>query len=98
LHALHSFPTRRSSDLSAFPGIRNAAGASGSYGMRHDEPLEGVTTMNCPIRNPIGASASVNEDAADILLAYTARRLDPARTAILRSEEHTSELQSVKIS
>ena len=33
--------------------------------------------MNCPIRN---------EETADLLLAYTARRLDPAKTAVL--EEH----------
>jgi hypothetical protein len=33
--------------------------------------------MNCPIRN---------EETAEILLAYTARRLDPARTAVL--EDH----------
>jgi anti-sigma factor RsiW len=33
--------------------------------------------MNCPIRN---------EETADLLLAYTARRLDPARTAVL--EDH----------
>ena len=33
--------------------------------------------MNCPIRS---------EETADILLAYTARRLDPAKTALL--EEH----------
>jgi anti-sigma factor RsiW len=33
--------------------------------------------MNCPIRN---------EETAELLLAYTARRLDPARTAVL--EEH----------
>jgi hypothetical protein len=33
--------------------------------------------MNCPIRN---------EETAEFLLAYTARRLDPARTAVL--EDH----------
>jgi anti-sigma factor RsiW len=33
--------------------------------------------MNCPIRN---------EETAELLLAYTARRLDPARTAVL--EDH----------
>jgi len=32
--------------------------------------------MNCPIRT---------EETADLLLAYTARRLDPAKTAILES-------------
>lgn len=32
--------------------------------------------MNCPIRN---------EETADLLLAYTARRLDPARTATLEN-------------
>jgi len=32
--------------------------------------------MNCPIRN---------EETAELLLAYTARRLDPAKTAILES-------------
>ena len=32
--------------------------------------------MNCPIRN---------EETADLLLAYTARRLDPVRTATLES-------------
>src|SRR3984885_15683908 len=35
--------------------------------------------MNCPIRN---------EETAELLLAYTARRLDPARTALL--EGHMS--------
>jgi anti-sigma factor RsiW len=32
--------------------------------------------MNCPIRN---------EETAELLLAYTARRLDPAKTALLES-------------
>jgi len=35
--------------------------------------------MNCPIRN---------EETADLLLAYTARRLDPARTGMLEEHMH----------
>jgi hypothetical protein len=35
-----------------------------------------MSTMNCPIRN---------EETAELLLAYTARRLDPAKTALLES-------------
>jgi len=35
-----------------------------------------MSTMNCPIRT---------EETAEILLAYTARRLDPVKTAILES-------------
>ena len=37
--------------------------------------------MNCPIRNLTGA----DQETAEVLLAYTARRLDPARTALLES-------------
>jgi hypothetical protein len=35
-----------------------------------------MSTMNCPIRT---------EETAELLLAYTARRLDPVKTAILES-------------
>src|SRR5271165_982179 len=35
-----------------------------------------ISTMNCPIRT---------EETAELLLAYTARRLDPVKTAILES-------------
>jgi len=36
--------------------------------------------MNCPIRN---------EETADLLLAYTARRLDPVKTALLEGHMET---------
>src|SRR5207247_8699377 len=71
--ALHSFPTRRSSDLVGRAGVEDL----GDVGMIHQRQ-----------RLPLGF------EAGDHLACVHPRLDDLQRDLALRSEEHTSELQS----
>src|SRR5205807_9368880 len=84
--ALHSFPTRRSSDLPGAALVKTAALIKEQPKNPYFQELRGDILMK--INKP--------KDAAD---AYAkAVSLDPTRSGLLmvalRSEEHTSELQS----
>src|SRR5205814_10671851 len=82
--ALHSFPTRRSSDLKRIRGIVRAAAARDQ---RRLEPEDRVA-LNCAI---------VRAVTHDVLRAGQ-QGLKPGTLdrTIARSEEHTSELQSLR--
>src|SRR5437870_7034448 len=73
---LHSFPTRRSSDLDAVSVVRHFAGVQGQP--EPDAFLCGVI--------PVVGGQSVGEEAEE--------QVGEQRLGDLRSEEHTSELQS----
>src|SRR5205823_13636904 len=87
IHTLHSFPTRRSSDLRADPGLDLLLGSHCEY----------KSVVVCP-------HLSDDRDCSGCLLSAWAleqsdlRRWHPADPGYLvdcRSEEHTSELQSL---
>src|SRR3546814_10370754 len=83
LHVLtHSFPTRRSSDL-----IWASRAASAS---RSPASASFCATQASPL-----ASNSVGQYADDSERVATALRTAPSSGSSLRSEEHTSELQSL---
>src|SRR5688572_32045372 len=71
-HALHSFPTRRSSDLGT---TRTSARQRG-------------TTSHLTGSNPSDRNASISSDTFIVAISEASPAPD------LRSEEHTSELQS----
>src|SRR5438046_7263518 len=75
--ALHSFPTRRSSDL---PGVTTALAAL---------PATAWTPMTLGRAKNTTRRIRVHDDPATALSAY------PRPIRQLRSEEHTSELQSL---
>src|SRR5699024_11903565 len=79
---LHSFPTRRSSDLIPIKDERQPLQHSGSGVVRDQRPRP---TLACPGLLPVVDPRQRDHAPAD-----------PGRTcpAGLRSEEHTSELQS----
>src|SRR5439155_21009857 len=89
-HDLHSFPTRRSSDLSM-----SAACASGNYAIALarrwlqmgwvDLCLAGACELAI---TPMTLAGFGN------LRALSSRNDDPKAARVIRSEEHTSELQS----
>src|SRR5205807_10428734 len=93
-HICHSFPPRRSSDLFKFPRLAVRF-------ERLAEPVKGVRSDLGELparRRPIGARAHLHNVLANsttnLLLAMTAHRISPVNPPRLRSEEHTSELQS----
>src|SRR5205814_8034578 len=82
---LHSFPTRRSSDLQL------RSGAAGDQDRSHARVARAVNAINNPsdiAESPPQAVRSVGEDAFDV----------SAHNQFVeeRSEEHTSELQSLR--
>src|SRR5207249_11075688 len=90
LHTLHSFPTRRSSDLS---GRRKPAQQRGGIVPVKPECRAGVDDGRCP--------GSRSEDAAEAEYNRPSKTPDrdgekrlPQAKPEERSEEHTSELQS----
>src|SRR5207248_10444469 len=84
----HSFPTRRSSDLRGSPKMRCAqVDRSGRYGMS----CGGMARMSvCVLNEAVTIQYTGNR--------YTATKTRPSVAAphrrLMRSEEHTSELQS----
>src|SRR5206468_11343441 len=91
--ALHSFPTRRSSDLLSW-ALTAAGGASRAFGLTNRELwLSRVTAtfhgrdIFMPVAAHLAAGADLDAAGAEIDLAGLV--MLPAR-----SEEHTSELQS----
>src|SRR5699024_11815846 len=88
---LHSFPTRRSSDLSAFSGARD-------HRQEHDIALTalkigGISTPQVT-RSPFLVGDCIAELAFDQFSLARSHQRNNAHGATLRSEEHTSELQS----
>src|SRR5207244_13075326 len=77
---LHSFPTRRSSDLS---GVRRVARPMSTYA---------VHSLCWRIRKDEALREELRGDPRRVLARF--RLSDAEREALLRSEEHTSELQS----
>src|SRR5205823_12150949 len=82
--ALHSFPTRRSSDLRP-SRRRRAAGGSPSPVPHHS------TRRRSSSRSPLGWRRACSPASACPRLAPSI----PCSTRRVRSEEHTSELQSL---
>src|SRR5205814_8840442 len=80
---LHSFPTRRSSDLSGAPAPRRPHGDVARRLRPHGPACEPAATT--PASRRIGTAGSAGRRAA--------RRTPPH---VARSEEHTSELQSLR--
>src|SRR5947208_9924105 len=81
--SLHSFPTRRSSDLKATPALSSASSRRGL-----SRTTCGID-MLCPyLALAASGSLTLPPPAAPILPRHT------SSPAALRSEEHTSELQS----
>src|SRR5207248_9816093 len=91
--ALHSFPTRRSSDLTLSAGrgslsaFNPATGAIKRWNLPSSPSLTARPTTGASQNVAVDAEGGVWFDATGYLLY----RFDPA---IGRSEEHTSELQS----
>src|SRR5262249_59263457 len=85
LRSLHSFPTRRSSDLKANPGKLNYAtvgvGSAAHFGAEQLAVSAGFSAQHVPFKG------------GEWLTEVIAGRLDFAEVG--RSEEHTSELQSL---
>src|SRR5206468_10600625 len=85
--ALHSFPTRRSSDLNANPDTVSA-----------DIRVDGATRL--AVSSPLGGPTNWMRTNFLFTAANTSSRLELASTTVgtqddaSRSEEHTSELQS----
>src|SRR5688572_32414285 len=79
--ALHSFPTRRSSDLVSLPGDRSFDTYLGALGSFMTPPLRDDTQLHW------------QHALLDVQLDYTIRSQD-SEFSLRRSEEHTSELQS----
>src|SRR5205823_10878638 len=92
--ALHSFPTRRSSDLNTLNPNQTAQ-------FNTNDILPFLAQTDRPIQLEIEWSAPRRALGLDVITIRVARQRDPATGAILaergrhRSEEHTSELQSL---
>src|SRR5690606_42136789 len=87
---LHSFPTRRSSDLGRFTYwllLLQQDMISSIY------PLRTITTMSSSVPGPASSRVPA-ADFIDVELTYDGRHTDERQASALRSEEHTSELQS----
>src|SRR3546814_5337254 len=96
----HSFPTRRSSDLEGIPvqaeqlggadliapGGRQRQLDQGPLDLPQDAVVEAGGRQAAVVRGEVGAQ---------VMLHRTAQRFGGRRHAALRSEEHTSELQSL---
>src|SRR5205814_9854037 len=91
----HSFPTRRSSDLTNFFTPKTAY----EYSQANTQNFTGQKTFLAP-NPPYGAelvyrlTSGASRDSAKIVV--TNIRGDTVRTLTGRSEEHTSELQSLR--
>src|SRR5205807_8191545 len=84
---LHSFPTRRSSDLSSYPTYSApAAFAASAAG-----PLLANTSTRTVLPLPCGSGTVPRTIWSDCFGSTPSRN---ARSIVSRSEEHTSELQS----
>src|SRR5438445_9509538 len=79
---LHSFPTRRSSDL---VGIAHALVHGGGVGVARAADVQA---------DRVGAADLVGEAGAGLVVGRESIGPAAARLAAVRSEEHTSELQS----
>src|SRR5690606_41569666 len=86
---LHSFPTRRSSDLGIFrPGRRQAPQETESYGLIQENSFHAVT------QTPLSTfAADVDTASYSNVRRFLKEGNLPPKDAV-RSEEHTSELQS----
>src|SRR5690606_40047969 len=84
---VHSFPTRRSSDLALAPGLLRCEAFADPQGRQHC----GQSNGRCQHLNPDAAAGALPADVCQF------RRLAACVELYLyhpRSEEHTSELQS----
>src|SRR5262249_58992449 len=87
---LPSFPTRRSSDLAAHPGIEDTRSLSAAViGQEHDQRIVG----EAPFVELLEKRAEIVVDVLDH--SEEAGHVVGDFAAITRSEEHTSELQSL---
>src|SRR5690606_41864603 len=77
---LHSFPTRRSSDLCTITPSANTSVRRSTFAATH---CSGDMYANLPLIVP-----------AFVLVSRSSARAMPKSTTFTRSEEHTSELQS----
>src|SRR5690606_41409471 len=85
---LHSFPTRRSSDLERVPADIRAQG--GVSRMSDPDMIDGIVRA---VSIPVMAKARIGHFMeARVLQALGVDYIDESE--VLRSEEHTSELQS----
>src|SRR5690606_41594974 len=89
--ALHSFPTRRSSDLRFASAVCELPGLAAIS----------ASTVSEPVGRPCGADTTIDRADSAFLSRRTRGPTDPSRMpqssflpTALRSEEHTSELQS----
>src|SRR5207244_8407028 len=87
---LHSFPTRRSSDLQEFPGD--------SYLLAAESKLAEILKDNVRAEKALAKAFDANP-RNEIVAVRLARQFEGSgqlerASGILRSEEHTSELQS----
>src|SRR5438046_2064832 len=88
LQSLHPYPTRRSSDLNQFPE-ESRLSANSSKGLLSSVP------GNCSMREAISRFSSTSTVPPNVSsLAVNNEKL-PSYQSTLRSEEHTSELQSL---
>src|SRR5207248_9412939 len=83
---LHSFPTRRSSDLVVTPGLMNAGTQLGLVEISAVPDTSDATVTSGPLGAAFDIQYALNPNSTLLPLA----RAD----GITRSEEHTSELQS----
>src|SRR5205823_14893948 len=82
---LHSFPTRRSSDLVAVPAGHLVADG--------DDPLGGDVHLDHLLHAAGQLVAALQRVEPPLLLVE--QEVDPLEVLAVRSEEHTSELQSL---
>src|SRR5699024_12119165 len=92
LRSLHSFPTRRSSDLA--DGIDDGSGAESCSGSQ--DVAQGLDHLIGCCAPGLGLSIDLFEGMDDVRIVQRHIRLAErgAVTRVERSEEHTSELQS----
>src|SRR5206468_7866159 len=87
---LHSFPTRRSSDLAVLPGSDTSDKSIVIIQGHIDSRCAGLCDTACLAQGEEdnGSGTSLVMELARVMSKYT------FKNTILRSEEHTSELQS----
>src|SRR5205814_9760290 len=89
---LHSFPTRRSSDLlSTNRKLRESSG-SWKFGLRFRQSSSGRVAIRSRVMAPLSSPDAIGEYTITPILCCKAK----GRTEVSRSEEHTSELQSLR--
>src|SRR5207253_9021072 len=90
---LRSFPTRRSSDLGLLHGADYLSGAAGLPHRLVEQVADDLVTVGRNA-NPLALFDQVEDQlGADRRLSRTRRTLN-RQVGLIRSEEHTSELQS----